>query len=45
LAAKLDSTIGVGGINDWNWSVAVLYGDHTGSLGEFGFRFFANWVQ
>ncbi len=44
-ALKVDSGIGVGGINDWNTSVDELYGAHAGSEEEFGLRFFANCVQ
>jgi len=45
--SKLDSTISVGGMNDWHLSVDALYGDQIGSSSseEFGSPVFANCVQ
>jgi len=43
--SKPRSTTGIGGIKDWNSSLALLYGNQTGSPDEFGFPVFANWGQ
>ena len=43
--AKEDSTVGAGGIKDWNWSAPELYGDQVGNPAEFGSPVFAKFVQ